>query len=79
MMKKLDMNYPTYMELDLNQGEIESINGKELNKEGVNNVINYLCENANVKSETVMHVLSNLKEKNGAVTLKLFEGSVIAV
>ena len=44
MLHTIHADCPTYMELGLKNGEVNTINGKELNKEGVTHVIDYLCQ-----------------------------------
>ena len=39
MLHTIHADCPTYMELGLKNGEVNTINGKELNKEGVTHVI----------------------------------------
>ena len=79
MKKSIHVNCPTYMELGLKNGEVFTINGKELNSEGVIHVINYLCQEVNVKAEDVLSKVRSLNAPDGAVTLKLFDGMVTAV
>lgn len=78
-MKDLHMNYPTYMELELKHGEVQTINGKELTREGVREVISYIGKEADVKTESVLQTLKALKKQEGQVTLKLFNGVVMAL
>ena len=67
------------MELGLKNGEVNTINGKELNKEGVTHVIDYLCQEVDVKTEDVLTKVKGLKKSEGSVVLKLYNGMVTAV
>ena len=79
MQKKVHVDCPTYLELGLKNGEVFTINGKELNAEGVHHVIDYLCQEVNVKSEEVLSKVRSMGAENGPVTLKLYDGSISAV
>ncbi len=79
MQKILHAECPTYLELELTNNEISMINGKELNKEGVEHVINYLGQEVDVKAEDVFEKVQMLNTVNGVVTLKLYDGMVTAV
>lgn len=79
MMKSVHVDSPTYLELGLMHGEVQTINGKELSREGVRHVINYLCQETDVKAEAVLDKVNEMNTDCGAVTLKLFNGAVMAV
>lgn len=77
MTKVLQMECPTYMELELKHGEVKTINGKELSREGVREVIDFIGQEVNVKADSVLQTLKSLKKDNGSVTLKLYNGAVM--
>ncbi|MGC2873181.1 hypothetical protein ACPW7J_12065 [Ihubacter sp. rT4E-8] len=79
MQKSIHVDCPTYLELGLKNGEVYTINGKELNIDGVKHVIDYLCQEVNVKAEDVLTKVKAMKQDNGEVTLKLYNGMVSAV
>lgn len=79
MTKILQTECPTYMELELKHGEVQTINGKELTNDGVRQVIGFICDEVGVKSDSVLQTLKALKKENGVVTLKLFNGGVMAL
>ena len=79
MLHTIHADCPTYMELGLKNGEVNTINGKELNKEGVTHVIDYLCQEVEVKTEDVLTKVKGLKKSEGSVVLKLYNGMVTAV
>ncbi len=79
MQKAIHVDCPTYLELGLKNGEVSTINGKELNKEGVKHVIDYLCQEVNVKAEEVLSTVQTMNTENGSVMLKLYDGMVSAV
>ncbi len=79
MQKKIHADCPTYLELELKNSEISTINGKELSKEGVSHVINYLGQEVDVTAEDVMKKIKMLNTVNGMIKLKLFNGMVTAV
>lgn len=79
MQKQIHAEYPTYLELELIDSEISTINGKELSKEGVKHVIDYLGQEVDVKAEDVFEKVQMLNTVNGVVTLKLYDGMVTAV
>lgn len=79
MQKQIHAECPTYLELELIDSEISTINGKELNKEGVKHVINYLGQEVDVKAEDVFEKVQMLNTINGVVTLKLHDGIITAV
>jgi hypothetical protein len=73
------VDYPAYLELGLKDGQVSSVNGKEFNKEGVFNVIKYVCKGENVNTDDVLSKIRSLQKNNGAVTLKLYDGAVTAI
>ncbi len=79
MQKSIHVDCPTYLELGLKNGEVYTINGKSLNREGVKHVIDYLCQEVNVKADDVLTKVASMKQTDGAVTLKLYDGTVSAV
>ena len=79
MQNLIHVDYPTYLELGLKNGEVSTINGKELNSDGVVHVIDYLCQEVNVKADDVLTKIKTLKTCNGFVKLKLHNGLVTAV
>ncbi|MGN0658896.1 MAG: hypothetical protein ACI4LA_04755 [Emergencia sp.] len=79
MQKSVHVDCPTYLELGLKNGEVYTVNGKELSGEGVVHVIDYLCQEVDVKAEDVLSKVKSLKKSDGAVTLKLYDGAVSAV
>ena len=79
MLHTIHADCPAYMELGLKNGEVNTINGKELNKEGVTHVIDYLCQEVDVKTEDVLTKVKGLKKSEGSVVLKLYNGMVTAV
>ena len=79
MLHTIHVDCPTYMELGLKNGEVNTINGKELNKEGVTHVIDYLCQEVDVKTEDVLTKVKGLKKSEGSVVLKLYNVMVTAV
>lgn len=79
MLHTIHVDCPTYMELGLKNGEVNTINGKELNTEGVAHVIDYLCREVDVKAEDVLTKVKGLKKSEGSVMLKLHDGMVTAV
>ena len=54
MQKSIHVDCPTYLELGLKNGEVYTINGKDLNRDGVKHVIDYLCQEVNVKADDVL-------------------------
>lgn len=79
MQQSIHVDCPTYLELGLVDGQVNTINGKELNSEGVVHVIDYLCQEVNVKVDEVLNKVRSLNQSCGAVTLKLYDGVVSAV
>ncbi len=79
MQKSIHVDCPTYLELGLKNGEVYTINGKNLNRDGVKHVIDYLCQEVDVKADDVLAKVSDLGQRDGAVTLKLYDGMVSAV
>lgn len=79
MKSNVHVDCPTYMEIGLKDGEVNTINGKELNSDGVIHVIDYLCREVDVKAEDVLHKVKTLNTESGAVKLKLYDGMVTAV
>lgn len=65
MQSTIHVNCPTYLELGLKNGEVNTINGKELNSDGVIHVIDYLCREVNVKAEDVLAKVKNMKAADG--------------
>lgn len=78
MQKLIHVDCPTYLELGIKNGEVNTVNGKELNGEGVNHVISYLCNEVDVKVDDVLNKVKSIGTSDGAVTLKLHNGSVSA-
>ena len=76
MQKSIATDCPTYLELGLKNGEVYTVNGKELNDEGIKHVIGYLCEEVNVKVEDVLSKVRAMEKNDGAETLKLHNGAV---
>ena len=76
MSKAYKADYPTYLELWINHGEIKSVNGKELNSEGIMNVLDYISKDCCVSANEVITVAKSNSPKNGSVKLKLFNGNV---
>jgi hypothetical protein len=79
MQKSIHVDCPTYLELGLKNGEVNTINGKELNSDGVVHVIDYLCQEVSVKADDVLSTVKDLGQTEGTVTLKLFDGCVSTV
>ncbi|MEE0741071.1 MAG: hypothetical protein ACLRWH_08560 [Emergencia sp.] len=79
MQQSIHVDCPTYLELGLVDGQVNTINGKELNSEGVVHVIDYLCQEVNVKAADVLSHVDSLNQSCGAVRLKLYNGVVSAV
>lgn len=79
MQKSIHVDCPTYLELGLKNGEVYTINGKELNRDGVKHVIDYLGQEVNVKADDVLSKIAAMNQPDGAVTLKLYDGIVSAV
>ena len=79
MQKSIFTDCPTYLELGLKNGEVYTVNGKELSDEGVKHVISYLCQEVDVKVEDVLSKISAIDKHDGAVTLKLHNGAVSAL
>lgn len=79
MQNTIHVDCPTYLELGLKNGEVYTINGKELNRDGVKHVIDYLCQEVNVKADDVLSKVHSMKQSDGAITLKLYDGMVSAV
>ncbi len=79
MQNSIHVDCPTYLELGLKNGEVNTINGKELNSDGVVHVIDYLCQEVNVKAEDVLEKIKSMGAADGQVTLKLYDGAVTAV
>lgn len=79
MQKSIHVDCPTYLELGLKNGEVYTINGKELNRDGVKHVIDYLGQEVNVKADDVLSKVHSMNQADGAVTLKLYDGMVSAV
>ena len=79
MQKSIHVDCPTYLELGLKNGEVYTINGKDLNRDGVKHVIDYLCQEVDVKADDVLSKIAAMKQKDGAVTLRLYDGTVSAV
>lgn len=79
MQKQVHVDCPTYLELGLKNGEVSTINGKELSQDGVIHVIDYLCREVDVKAEEVLTKVSSLGAVNGPVRLKLYDGMVSAL
>ena len=78
-MQAVHVDCPTYLELSLKNGDIDKINGKTLNAEGVIHVIDYLCQEVDVKAEDVLTKIASLGLEDGSVTLKLYNGAVETV
>jgi|GEM_PF-1924757 len=78
-MKHVHVDYPTYLELGLQDGHVATVNGKEFNNEGIENVIGYVCKDVDVDTEDVFNEVRHLDRSNGAVTLKLYNGAVKAI
>lgn len=77
MLKKITYENPAYVEIGFKDGQAVSVNGKELNYEGVCNVISYICNEVNTKADEVINIAKTFaKEKEDIVTLKLFNGSI---
>ncbi|SCJ88111.1 Uncharacterised protein [uncultured Eubacterium sp.] len=76
MQKSIHVDCPTYLELGLKNGEVSTVNGKELNHEGVKHVIDYLCQEVDVKADDVLTKVKSVGKDEGAVTLKLYNGAV---
>lgn len=79
MQKNVHVNCPTYLELGLKNGQVVAVNGKELDPEGIKNVVNFVCEEVNVKADDVFNKVGDINSPNGAVTLKLSNGVVSAI
>lgn len=79
MQNSIHVDCPTYMALGLVDGQVNTINGKELNSEGVCHVIDYLCQEVDVKAEDVLSKVKSMGKQQGEVTLKLYNGVVSAV
>lgn len=79
MQKSIHVDCPTYLELGLTDGEVSTINGKELNTDGVIHVIDYVCQDVGIRAEDVLSKIKSLNRKDGSVTLKLFEGVISAI
>lgn len=79
MQNSIHVDYPTYLELGLKNGKVSTVNGKELNSDGVVHVIDYLCQEVNVKTADVLSKVKTLNTSNGPVKLKLYNGVVTAV
>jgi hypothetical protein len=76
MTKASKADYPTYLELGINHGEINSVNGKELNSTGVMNVLDYISKECCVTAKEVITVAKDNSPENGSIKLKLFNGNV---
>ncbi|MGF6376929.1 hypothetical protein M2140_002008 [Clostridiales Family XIII bacterium PM5-7] len=76
MQKSISVNCPTYLELELKNGTVNAVNGKELTNEGVRHVIEFLCQEVNVKADDVLTKARALCASDGQVTLKLHNGAV---
>ncbi|HKK95345.1 MAG TPA: hypothetical protein VJ916_03345 [Anaerovoracaceae bacterium] len=70
------VDYPTYLELGINHGEIESVNGKEFNSAGITNVLDYISKECCVTAKEVITVAKKNSPENGSIKLKLFNGNV---
>lgn len=79
MQKHVQVDCPTYLELGLKNGQVATVNGKELNPEGIKNVVGYICEEVNVRVDDVFEKVDTVCASNGDVTLKLFDGGVSAL
>lgn len=79
MLKTITTDCPTYLEISLKNGEPTVVNGKEFNHDGVAQVLSYICQEVNVKSDEVIATAKVAANNNGAVKLKLFDGAVTAI
>lgn len=79
MQKSIHVDCPTYLELELKNGSVNAINGKELDSDGVKHVIDFLCQEVNVKTDEVLSKAKTLGTSNGQVTLKLYNGAITAM
>ena len=48
-------------------------------REGVKHFFDYLCQEVYVKADDVLSKIAAMKQTDGAVTLKLYDGTVSAV
>ncbi|NLY81708.1 MAG: hypothetical protein GX078_02850 [Clostridiales bacterium] len=76
MMKNINSDYPTYLELGLDHGEIKTVNGKEFSSTGIINVLNYISSDCRVNANEVIDVAKHNSPKEGCIKLKLFNGNV---
>jgi hypothetical protein len=78
-MKSKKIDYPAYLELEMKNGHVAAVNGKEFNKEGIDTVIDYVCKDENLSKNDVFEKIDSMSQSNGSVTLKLFNGAVTAI
>ncbi|MDD4377002.1 MAG: hypothetical protein PHH48_02470 [Eubacteriales bacterium] len=76
MLSKTHSDYPTYLEIGFKNGEATSVNGKELNQDGISTVLSYICRETNLRAEEVLNKAKNFAKSDDAVKLKLFNGAI---
>lgn len=75
-MTNVKVNYPTYLQLGFDKGNVVSVNGKELNKDGVNQVLSYICREVDVRSEDLMRTAEKIAKCHDDIKLKLYKGTI---
>lgn len=76
MLKNINSDYPTYLVLGIDNGEIKTVNGKEFNRTGIINVLNYIASDCRVNTNEVINVAKSSSPKEGCIKLKLFNGNI---
>ena len=76
MLKNVKTNCPTYADLYMENGHISKINGKELDAEGVENVIAYLGREVDVTVEHFMDTVNSKGMQDGEMHVKMHNGAV---
>ncbi len=76
MLKTVKTNCPTYVDLFMEDGRINMINGKELNPEGVENIISYLGKEVDVTFDSFLDTVKKSGKRDGEMHLKMYNGAV---
>lgn len=76
MTKCTNVDYPSYVKIGFKNGEAASVNGKELNQDGIMEVVSFVSSEEGVNAEDVIAKAKGIIKNDGDVTLKLFKGAV---